>query len=605
ASHDGRLLAASSLDGTVQIFDAAEGRRLHVIVSRVAPTELAFSPIGDLLAIAGADGPVTLWHAETGAQASVLVETAAPIAFSRDGKLIAGRAARQEIALWDAQTGELRRTMQGHASGDLRGITFSDDGRMLASFGTDVSVLLWDVASGQERRRFPNAQHPAFSPDGAFLAAGTSAGDLVLWDTRTGETQRTFDEGGYPLAFREQGKSIVSKRLGRAILWSLESGEEIRTLVDVPELAAVSSGGTWLAGCDAAVGELRLWNLEAGTGVRVLNTAGPLAALAFTADGDSLLTGSKTGVVQFWSNEKAAERVASPIRLGPADLSPDGRWLAARSGDRIELVDVSTGNSERTIGSGTSELDSLAFSPDGRLLAGFGGWGFFRTSLRLWDPRASRELTLEDKLAGTVRSIAFSSDSQLLAIAGDSRLVTIWHMVRRKVQYDLDDSTDRVTALAFHPDGRRLAAACIDQSVVLWDLKAEAGKPFAKAGAVCRELVFSPDGEFLAAPAGERVVVWNVDSGKIAAELSTAAGSPSTFAWHPAGTALAAVGNEGCVWLWNEPQSRRFREEPDRVVVLGPPRGIVHRVLWSPDGRHLVTVNGNGTIAVLRLSTEY
>ncbi|HEY3963352.1 MAG TPA: protein kinase, partial [Planctomycetaceae bacterium] len=601
-SPDGRLLAGAARDGTVQVFDATDGQRVATVVPPVAPTDLAFSPLGNLLAIAGSTPPVMLWNTERGESAVTLAGTAAPIAFSGDGRLLAGRAARQEIALWDAQTGELRRTMQGHATGDLRGMSFSHNGKMLASFGSDMSVLLWDVASGQERRRFPNAQFPLFSPDDAYLAAGTLTSDLVLWDTRTGESQRTFDEGGYPLAFRPGGRTIISKRQGRAILWDLQTGDEIRTIIDVPELADVSPDGVWLAGGDAAVGELRLWNLDAGSGVRVINTTGPLAALDFMPDSTTLLTGSQGGIVQAWITETGIERMATPAPWGPVDPSPDGRRLAAHIADRIELVDLMNIHSKRTVAAGVSELDALSFSPDGNVLAGYGGWGFFRTSLRLWDPHDARELPLEDNVSGTVRTIAFSGDSRLLAVAGDSRLVTVWNLARRKVRYDLDEFTDRVTALAFHPDKRRLVVACQDKSVVLWDLKADVGKELASAGAVSRQLEFSSDGQYLAGPADERVVVWDVASGKIAAELATGAGSPTSIGWHPAVQSLAAAGNEGCVWLWDDPQSRRFREEPDRVIQIGPRQGVVHRVVWCPDGRHLTTVNGNGTIDVLRVS---
>lgn len=600
-SSDRRLFAGASLDGTVQVFDAADGRRMHTIAPSVMPADLAFSPVSDVLAVAGHSGPVVLWNASSGMQIAVLPDTAAPIAFSADGKLIAGRAARQEIALWDAQTGELRRTMQGHATGELRGMSFSHNGKMLASSGSDMSVLLWDVASGQERRRFPSSQHPRFSLDDAYLAAGTATGDLVLWDTRTGETQRTFDEGGYPLDFRPGGQTIVSKRLGRAVLWNLESGEEIRTIVDVPELAAVSPDGAWLGAGDAAVGELRIWNLNAGAGTHVINMAGPVAALAFTADSTAVVTGSNNGILQIWSAETGAERIATAPPLGPADLSPDGRQLAVRQGDRIDLIEVTTGQSVQTMASSISELDALSFSPDGRLLAGFGGWGFFRTSLRLWDASEAREVPLPENISGTVRTIGFSADSQLLAVAGDSRLVTVWNVARKTVRYDLDDCTDRVTALAFHPDGRRLAVACQDKSVLVWDLKSGKGQPLASPGAVCHQLAFSSDGNHLAAPAGERVVLWTIDGGKIVAELVTGGSDPVSIAWHPSGKSLAAAGHEGRVWLWNDPHARRYRDEPDRAIPIGPAHGIVQRVLWSPEGRHLITVNGNGTINVLRL----
>ncbi len=372
--------------------------------------------------------------------------------------------------------------------------------------------------------------------------------------------------------------------------------------MEVPELAAVSRDGKWLVGGDSSVGELRLWNLAAGSGPKVVTTAGPVAALACSTDAATIVTGSRDGVVQIWTAETGAAVSSAALPLTAADLSPDGRRLAARQGEHVEWIDVTTGQTARTLGAGISELDSLSFSPDGRRVAGFGGWGFFRTSLRLWDTIGATELRWPENISGTVRTTAFSADSQLLAIAGDSRLVTVWNVPKRTVRYDLDDFTDRITALAFHPDGLRLAVASNDQRLVLWDLKKGTGRPLPTAGAVCRQLIFNHDGSLLAAAADERMLIWNLDGGKPPVELATGggAGSVSTIAFHPAGDAIAAAGNETCLWLWNDPAQQRRGNEPDQVIQVGPAHGVVKRVLWSPEGRHILSVNGNGTIYVLR-----
>ncbi len=601
ASNDGRLLAGASRDGTVQVFDRTDGSRRHGIIPLVTPTELAFSPQGTTLAIAGKTGPVTLWNAATGALSATLHDASEPIIFSPDGSLIAVCAARQEIALWDAASGELRRTMPGHTTGLLRGLTFSHGGKMLASFGSDSSVLLWDVASGQQRRRFLNAQSPLFSPDDAFLAAGATNGDLILWDTRTGETQRTFDEGGYPLAFAPRGDALVSKRLGRAIVWNLTTGDETRTIVDVPERAAVSPDGKWLAGGDDTFGELRLWNLQQGASLRSLKTIGPVTSLGFTTDSSTIVAGTRDHVVQIFAAEVGAERTPADPPLGPADLSPDGQLLAARRGNRIELIEVATGATRRTLAGDVADLEWLAFSPDGQHIAGFGGWGFFGTSLRMWDSRDGRELVLEGSPTGSVRTIAFSPDGQLLASAGDSRLVTIWNVAKEAAEQTLDDFAERVTAIAFHPDGRRLAVACLDQTIVLWDLKSDTGKPLAKQKGVCRLRAFNNDGKLLAGISDDRVLVWHLSGGDVPAELATGDGAATSLAFDPVGQRLIAAGNEGLVWQWNDPARERHREEPDHVFRVGPPHGVLKRILWSPEGRHVVSVNGNGTIYVLRL----
>ena len=603
-SEGGTLLAGASLDGTVQVFETADGRRRAVIVPPVSPTELAFVPRGTTLAIAGAAGSVTLWDASSGRLAATLPDTFAPMACSRDGSLLATRAARQEIALWDATSGELRRTMQGHSTGVLQGLVFSHAGKMLASYGSDASVLLWDVASGQERRRFANAEKPRFSPDDAILAAGAKNGDLSLWDTRTGETQRTFDEGGFPLAFHPAGTTLVSKRQGRAILWSLATGEEIRTITEVPDVAAVSPDGKWLAGGDESYGEVGLWNLQQVVSRRTLSTLGPVTTLAFSPESATIVVGTRNRLLQVFAADTGTERTPAGQPMETADLNPDGGTLVVRRGNTVELVDATTGESLETLAGNAANLESLNFSPEGGLVAGFGGWDLFQTSLRLWKLANRTELSLAGEPLGNVRTMAFSPDSKLLACAGDSRLVTIWDMAQQAMRDTLDDFPDRVTALAFHPDGRRLAVACHNQSVVLWDLKAGSGKPLANRAGIVHQLVFQNDGKLLAGAADGRVLVWNLATGKPPAELATGAGTPTSIAFNPTGSGLVAAGDEGVLWLWTESAREGFHDDPDRVLRVGPPHGVIKRVLWSPAGRHLVTVNGNGTIYILQLRAQ-
>jgi WD40 repeat protein len=197
--------------------------------------------------------------------------------------------------------------------------------------------------------------------------------------------------------------------------------------------------------------------------------------------------------------------------------------------------------------------------------------------------------------------MAFSLDARLLACAGDSRLVTVWDVTKQSVRQTLDEFPDRVTAVAFHPDGQNLAVACNDQTIVLWDLKAKTGKTLARQAGIVRQLVFNSDGKLLAGATDGRVLVWNIERRKAPADLGAGDGPPTSIAFDPSGTMLAAAGSEGVLWLWSEPDRERFRNDPDRVIPVGPPHGVIQRVVWSPDGRHLVTVNGNGTLYVLRL----
>jgi WD40 repeat protein/serine/threonine protein kinase len=600
ASHDGRLLAGASRDGTVQVFDAANGTRLHTIVPPASPAGLTFRPGSSVLAIAGTASPVTLWNAANGAHLATLENALGPMTFEGGGRLIASKTSGNEIGLWSAESGAFLRTFPGQSTGDLQGLIFSHQGQYLGSSAADGSVVLWDVVSGQERHRFAGSQRPLFSLDDTLLAIGVASGDLVLRDTRTGEMRRTLEDGGYPLAFLDGGARLISRRLGRAILWDLSSGDEIRTIIEVPENAVVTTDDQWLAGGDDTFGELRIWPLNGTQARRDLSIAGPVTALAALGDGSTIVVGTRNNVLAAIDAGSGKARASTRGHPGPADLSPDNRLLARLDGSDVTVVEVTTDEPVVTIAANAADLESLTFSPDGRLLAGFGGWGFFKTSLRLWDASSGRELFLAGNPPGTVQSLTFSADGSRLALAGDSRLVTVWDTARLELQQSLDDFSDRVIALAFHPDGRHLAVACQDRTVAVWDVQTGSRSTVLSREAGARHLIYSRDGQLLAGSGEHRVIVWRTDRPRNASVLATGDSNPQSLAFDPAGQSLIAAGDDGSLRIWTDLVRSADRAEPDETIKIGPPHGIVRRVIWSIDGRHLVTANGDGTVYVLR-----
>ena len=146
--------------------------------------------------------------------------------------------------------------------------------------------------------------------------------------------------------------------------------------------------------------------------------------------------------------------------------------------------------------------------------------------------------------------------------------------------------------------------ALLDKSVAIGELKQFAGQALTTPNATVRQLACHPNGRYVAGATADRVVIWDTEKLGIAAELVTGDVSLSSLAWNPNRNTLAAAGNDGCVWGWNDPESRRFGVEPDFKIQLGPQHGLVKRVFWSPEGRHILTVNGNGTIAVIRLGRQ-
>ncbi len=187
-------------------------------------------------------------------------------------------------------------------------------------------------------------------------------------------------------------------------------------------------------------------------------------------------------------------------------FSPDGQLLASAGQDKkVRLWDRATGQQLRTLTSHTATVHSVAFSPDGRLLASASN----DDTIQLWDPATGQQLrTLTGPTAG-VRSVAFSPDGRLLASGGyGDPHVQLWDPATGQQLRTLADQS-LVESVAFSPDGRLLASAGYDGKVQLWE---------SATGRYLRVLTghtsgiwsvaFSPDGQLLASTGKDMTVLW-------------------------------------------------------------------------------------------------
>jgi len=327
-----------------------------------------------------------------------------------------------------------------------------------------VEIARWKIRGWEEVRSI------AFSPDDKTLAAGSADGTVQLWDVASGHHFADLSEQivfpVYSVAFSPDGTMLASGDQGNVDyfetikLWDVASGKEVRTL----SLLTFEEDGR----------------------------TDSVYSVAFSPDGKTLASGSYAGTVKLWdvaSGEELSTLLSVSTDTGGAysgwytvysvAFSPDGKILASAGGvdGKVKFWDVTSGTLLRTL-NGSTDAIAVAFSPDGKILASGEEAG-----IKLWDVASGKELyTLSDHNMGL--SFTFSPDGQMLAATGSISIgteigrspgdgaVVLWDVTSGEKLSILPhgDDTFFVLSVTFSPDGKFIASSADDGQVHLWGI---------------------------------------------------------------------------------------------------------------------------------------
>ncbi len=265
-------------------------------------------------------------------------------------------------------------------------------------------------------------------------------------------------------------------------------------------------------------------------------------------------------------------------------FSPDGRLVATAGKDgTVRLWDATTGSARRSLRGHTNEVTSVAFAPTGHVVAS----GSEDGTIRIWDSTTGDVIHVLDGHRDHVQAVAFSPDARLVVSGGRDSTVRVWDVATSATVVTLEDPMDVLRSVAFSPSGDMLYAVDEVGDLHAWETtnwhrvareSVDRDKLFA--------LAVSRDGTMVAA-GGRRseINIWRTTDGELRLSERLERGHSEwiqSLAFSPVDDTLASGGKDAVIQLWKpgEPTPRR--------TLLGH-KSRIWSVAWSSDGRCLAS----------------
>ncbi|MDQ2733192.1 MAG: WD40 repeat domain-containing protein, partial [Armatimonadota bacterium] len=293
-------------------------------------------------------------------------------------------------------------------------------------------------------------------------------------------------------------------------------------------------------------------------------------------------------------------------------FSPDGVRVATSSWDgTIRIWNRKTGLLEQVLHSTETYIRTLAWSPNGKILAG-GGGSDKSSFLELWEARTGRSLGLLKGHTRYITSVVFSPDSKYLASAGDDKTARVWNVASGAQLSMFTEQNFGVGWLSFSKDGKTIAIQSSEGTgVALWDISAGAVRkslgwsPLAQGeGFFGEAIAFSPAGTMLAAgrrtAKGGEIQIWNAKTGERLHLLPAAYTEISSLQFSRDGNTLAAAfgGNsETSIQLW-DPSTGKLR-----TSISSKNWAAATAIAFSPNGRTIGGACADGSVRFWNIAT--
>jgi len=581
-----------------------------------------FSPDGTFIALKTAER-VYLWDRQQHRSIQVLNNSCffEEVAFSQDGRMLITADVQKKLLVWNIQTGKCVRTMEMEDTADELRTTV--DGFVVAK-GYWHKLFVWEIETGKFCYSLPKKPSGFdISPDGKTIITssinsikneeGFYVGvwySLDFWDIHKGECleERRLDssisdlvitpDGGRIFAFANRGKEIINIDLKTGDIRHFMDG--IGKFDSMSGLKINPTGDLLMACRDIHSNDLHLWNIDTGVCVEIIQ--GRCDSSAFSPDGKEFAAVRQYGAIQVWEIGSGCCHKEVKCHADAQTnfaLSPKGELYVTDASDyALTIWNIKTGQPRRRLIGHRDFIEEIVISPDGRILAS----ASHDNTIRLWYLETGQCISVW-RLRRRPLAIAFSPDGSLLAVAEGHALEEKWISIREvrtgRIIRNVTREDYFSQMLVFSKDGQSLNIGKSDV-ICKWDFESgrrqrleirtkinERSTPF---------LFYRDERPFLIGRNGEKIYIYDLESGEEAFCLEGHQSNVSPMTCHPNKNTLISADEDNQVYEWDLRTGKHVRAFNGLPPCVWRWR-YIRNLSVSQDGQLLIAASFDGVVS--------
>ncbi len=492
-------------------------------------------------------------------------------------------------------------TMKGHTEA-VYSVAFTPDGKYVVSGSGDHTLKVWDSATGKEIKSFGGptghqnlVMSVSVNPDGSLIASGGTDNTAKIWDFPSSTSLRSLakSEGASILAVSPDGAKLAGgDKDGHVKIWNSADGKELFQLNGhrgpITGLA-FTGNGQFLISCGKDK-TLRFWNPANGQSLGVIGAhTTEVRGLAVSPNNNAVYSAGADGSLKFWTLPPVASKTlgrSNGDAVTSLALSGDGNAFVSGCADKsVRLANATNDQVIREFKGANAGIESVALSPNGALIAA----GTADKRMLIWQANDGRLLA---NAPGPVTGLAFHPNSNQLLTGGSDGSLKLWAMP------PLPERTlahpDAVRAAIVSVDGKRMFTAGADKIVRAWNLPDGQAPERQYSGhtAAVNAVALSADGMYLASAGDDETIrFWNQSNGQQTGLIGAHSGPVTSLAFHNSGQVLSAS-TDGTIKLWQQPGENKLLAHPGQVT----------SAVLSPDGSRLLTGCSDKQVRLWNLS---